>query len=80
MSDRSSSMQQLVNWCWHLIPRSNPYHQRRLTHRYCQKKQKVKRLWIGAGVIILLNPTPPVAIVVALFTTFLAFSILDETS
>lgn len=55
---------------WHAWRRS-PAHRARL--------RLVRRLWTGAGVVVLAYPVPAFAIMVALFTTFVGFSILDES-
>ncbi|MFK0573941.1 hypothetical protein [Endozoicomonas sp.] len=42
------------------------------------KRGWVKTIWLVAGLLILLNPTLPVILIIALPTTFLSFMILDE--
>ncbi len=54
-------------------------HWRRATARYRRKKSMVLNLWIGSGLLMLFL-SPPGIIVLALLTTFLSFTILDETA
>ncbi|MEO0442786.1 MAG: hypothetical protein AAFZ92_03460 [Pseudomonadota bacterium] len=54
-------------------------HYRRFTKRYKRKQSLVKNYWIGAGLIGLMFPVLHVLIVLSLATTFVSFSILDET-
>ena len=51
---------------------------RRETARYLKKKRIVKDLWIVSGLLMVTMPVNIIAML-ALGTTFLAFSILDET-
>ncbi len=48
--------------------------------RYHDKKQVVKGLWIAAGILMLIYPLLPFIVTLSLFTTFLAFTILDESA
>lgn len=54
-------------------------HRRRFTRSYRRKRGLVKNLWMGAGLVILLQPTLAFLITVTLAMTFLAFVVLDET-
>lgn len=54
-------------------------HRRRFTRKYKRKQELVRKLWIGAGLVILANPTVAMLLIVALPTTFVAFIVLDET-
>ncbi len=49
------------------------------TNAYKARKSMVKNFWIAAGILVLLNPSLHVAVIVALFTTFLSFMYLDES-
>lgn len=53
--------------------------ERQRSPRYRAMRSVCKTVWIGAGVIILLNPMVEVASVLALFATFLSFALLDES-
>ena len=55
-------------------------HRRRFTRKYQAKKNIVKKLWINACLLMLLNPALPVIFIIALPVTFLSVLILDETS
>lgn len=55
-------------------------HARRTTAVYRAKQRVVTRVWTGAGLVMLLEPTIPAVMLVSLFTTFIAFTILDETA
>lgn len=54
-------------------------HRRRLTARYLARRRKVKSLWIGAGVIMALNPDLSFICVLALVMALVSFAILDDT-
>ncbi len=54
-------------------------HYRRFSKRYQKKRDMVKNCWIGAGLIALVFPLLHVAFTLTLLTTFVSFSILDET-
>ncbi len=62
-----------------LIVDSEHPHYRRFTARYKKKKSLVKSIWIGVGLITLLFPLLHVVFSLTLLTTFVSFSILDET-
>ena len=47
---------------------------------YSAKKKIVKSLWIVSGMIMLSFPQLPMIITLGLLTTFLSFTILDETA
>lgn len=55
-------------------------HRRRFTAAYRRKRAVVKKIWAGAGLIVLMHPTVATLIIVGLFTTFLSFTVLDETA
>ena len=52
---------------------------RRLTRRYRRKRDIVKNIWIGSGLVMLAHGSPAFIVALGLGTTFLAFMILDET-
>lgn len=60
-------------------PDPNHAHRRRFTSKYRRKQGLVKNLWIGASLVVLLNPTIVMLLIVGLPVTFLAFIVLDET-
>lgn len=53
-------------------------HLRRYTRKYGQKKRIVRDVWIVSGLLMISLPLSMIA-VLALGTTFVAFTILDET-
>ena len=57
----------------------HPY-KRKFTKRYKAKKQVVKGLWIATGLLMIIYPLIPFIVTLGLFTTFLSFSILDESA
>lgn len=61
------------------VPDSRHPHRRRYTASYRRKRGICKNIWIGSGLLMLLNATPEVIIALGLGTTFLSFMILDET-
>ena len=64
-------------------PKYRYYKDHRDTELYKKKKELVKGVWIVAGLVMaILAQLPhylPLVIIIALFTTILAFVILDET-
>ena len=54
-------------------------HYRRLQKSYKKKQSLIKNFWIAAGLITLAFPFLAVAIILSIVTTFISFSILDET-
>lgn len=54
-------------------------HGRRYTESYRKKKEIVKSVWMGSGVVMLAFPALPLVAALGLLTTFLSFVILDET-
>ena len=52
---------------------------RRQTPRYRAKRRIVRDLWIVSGALMALFPIPGLVAILALLTTFLGFTILDET-
>ncbi len=61
------------------LPESHPLH-RLQGKRYQDKKQIVKVLWIAAGTLMLIYPLLPFIVTLGLFTTFISFTILDESA
>ncbi len=53
---------------------------RLLSKRYRAKKRIVRGLWIATGLMMLSFPLLPFMVTLGLFTTFLSFSILDESA
>jgi len=53
---------------------------RRTSLAYRAKKRIVRDIWIGTALLMLLLPHPGAVATLALFTTFLSFTILDETA
>jgi hypothetical protein len=49
------------------------------SRQYRAKKIMVRKLWIATGFIMLLFPQTYFIVTLGLFTTFLAFTILDES-
>lgn len=47
---------------------------------YKAKKGIVRGLWIASGIVMLTFPILPFMLTLGLFTTFLSFTILDETA
>ncbi|WP_210394968.1 hypothetical protein [Motiliproteus sediminis] len=47
--------------------------------RYDRKKRVVRGLWFASGLMMLAFPITQFVVTLGLFTTFLSFTILDET-
>lgn len=69
----------LPNWMQDKHPDEQHFYRRKFTSKHRAKRHKVKSLWIGSGLIALLFPLPAVLVTVFLFTTFLSFSLMDES-
>ncbi|MGQ9424534.1 hypothetical protein ACXYTJ_01125 [Gilvimarinus sp. F26214L] len=69
----------LPDWSRTCAPDPAHSHGRRYTRRYRKKKEIVKSVWIGSGMVMLAFPTLPFIAALSLLTTFLSFVILDET-
>ncbi len=61
--------------------RADATHPRRRRHsaRYRAKKKVVRGIWIATSILMLAYPLVPFIVTLGLFTTFLSFTILDET-
>lgn len=66
-------------WLLSEIPSRSHFHRRRLTRVYRKKQRLVRALWFGALLVMLALPILPLVVAISLFTTFISFSILDET-
>lgn len=82
---RGSIMFDLINWflpSWARCTTADPRHAhgRRLTTAYKKRQGLVKNIWIISGFSMLVIPALPWMAALSLFTTFLSFTILDETS
>jgi len=70
----------LPNWLFNCKPDPAHAHRRRFTPGYLRKKQCVKSLWIGSGLLMIAGSAlPGFVFALALATTFASFCILDET-
>jgi len=70
----------LPEWTRDESPDRRHPHKRRFTRGYVRKKEIVKNLWIGSGLLMILLATPALMLAIAMGTTFLSFVILDETA
>lgn len=55
-------------------------HARRLTGTYRARRRLTRRIWMGAGLLTLVHPELPVAVILALLSTFISFAVLDEAA
>ncbi|MCV6610087.1 MAG: hypothetical protein OIF55_04870 [Amphritea sp.] len=69
----------LPQWMQNREPDKRHFHRRRLTPVYRRKRRKVAALWTAAGLLMLLIQAPSFIISASLLTTFISFSLLDET-
>ena len=70
----------LPNWMQDKRPDAQHFYRRKFTSQYRAKRKQVKSLWIGSGLLALLFPLPAAWVTLFLFTTFLSFSLMDESS
>ena len=74
-------LQRYIMPCWYgdETPDASHPHRRRLTAAYRRRRELVKWLWIGSGLVMLLaHAAPHYVLALALSTAFLSFMILDE--
>lgn len=70
----------LPSWLFDCDPDPAHAHRRRFTSSYRRKRECVKSLWIGSGLLmVLLSAAPGLVLALAMATTFASFCILDET-
>lgn len=55
------------------------FQRRKRTPEYRARKRLCKNIWIGAGLLMVLQPTLPIIGTLGLLATFLSFAILDES-
>ncbi|MGH1462700.1 MAG: hypothetical protein ACRBB6_11740 [Neptuniibacter sp.] len=67
-------------WMHDHTPDEGHFYRRFFTAKHKAKRGKAKLLWIGGLLFILLFPYPPLIVATLLFTTFLTFSLMDESS
>jgi hypothetical protein len=66
-------------WMQDRTPDENHFYRRFFTKKHRAKRSKAKLLWIGVLLLILMFPYPPLIVSMLLFTTFLTFSMMDES-
>jgi len=69
----------IPSWLGALMPQRRHKLANPQTREYRLKKKIVKNVWLISGATMLMNPVLYIILPLALFTTFLSFSILDET-
>ncbi|MCL6271214.1 hypothetical protein M3P05_14910 [Sansalvadorimonas sp. 2012CJ34-2] len=69
----------LPHWMQDKEPDERHPYRRLFTDSHQRKRKIVKRIWMGAGLIVLSSPMLHILLIVALPATFLSFAILDET-
>ena len=57
----------------------SPEFDERYIQKHGMKKSWVKNLWIFLGSLVIVNPSPVLAIFLLIFGTFFSFMLLDET-
>lgn len=70
----------LPDWALTATADPNHAHGRRFTRAYRRKQSIVKSMWIASGLVMLAFPLLPLIAGLSLFTTFMAFVVLDETN
>ncbi|WP_299182916.1 hypothetical protein [uncultured Neptuniibacter sp.] len=68
--------------CWmrNRTPDETHFYRRLFTAKHRAKRSKAKLLWISVLTVMLFFPYPPVVFTLFLFTTFLTFSLMDESN
>lgn len=67
------------SWLVSKRPDQSHFHRRRFTAKYRNKQRLVRSLWFSMGLLMLAFPLLHVVVFVTMLTTFVSFSILDET-
>lgn len=67
-------------WMRDKTPDEAHFYRRLFTAKHKAKKDKAKLLWIAVLLVILIFPYPPLIVATLLFTTFLTFSLMDESN
>lgn len=68
------------DWMRDQTPDAEHFHRRRFTNKHRNKRKRVRYIWLSAATLWCLNPSVPMMIFVGLLSTFLSFSLLDESS
>lgn len=68
------------SWMQDRTPDESHFYRRFFTAKHRAKRSKAKWLWIGMLSLMACFPYPPVMVAMLLFTTFLTFSLLDESN
>jgi len=66
-------------WMQDQTPDETHFYRRVFTKKHRVKRSKAKLLWIGMLLLMLFFPYPPLIVSLLLFTTFLTFSLMDES-
>ncbi|MDO6564917.1 hypothetical protein Q4488_16165 [Amphritea sp. 1_MG-2023] len=69
----------LPDWMSNRYPDGDHFYRRRFTAAYKARLRWAYRLWLGSALLMLTLPSPPIIIGLGLFTTFISFSLLDES-
>ncbi|MTI14216.1 hypothetical protein [Sansalvadorimonas verongulae] len=69
----------LPSWMHDRTPEAKHPYRRMFTRRHQLKRRIVKSVWIGAALLILINPMLHILLVISLPAALLSFAILDET-
>ncbi|WP_028299732.1 hypothetical protein [Oceanospirillum beijerinckii] len=70
----------ILPWMRNKTPDKDHFYRRGFTRRYQVRKNRIKDLWIGGGLIALSYPVPAFLAILGLFCCFLTFAFLDENS
>lgn len=68
------------SWMQDKTPDASHFYRRLFTSKHRAKRAKARLLWIGVGGLMLAFPYPPLIIALSLFTTFITFSLMDESN
>jgi len=69
----------LPSWMSDKTPEEDHFYRRLFTRKHQAKRALVRKLWIGAGILMVAVQSAPFVIFLSLFVTFISFSLLDET-
>ncbi|MAY41648.1 MAG: hypothetical protein CMI05_04940 [Oceanospirillaceae bacterium] len=66
-------------WMQNRTPDYDHFYRRFFTAKHKAKRSIAKLIWIAALLLLLFFPYPPLIVSLLLFTTFISFSLLDES-
>ncbi len=67
-------------WMQDRTPDEKHFYRRLFTEKHRAKRKAVKYIWLSAASLLILFPSVPLMVFIGLLSTFLSFSLLDESA